>query len=68
MTDLDIVRTVTPEDIVGLAREYLGIAPEYIEPWGHHKAKLSENLAAQLADTEDGKLILVSAMTPTPAG
>ncbi len=68
MTDLDIARAVTPEDIVDLARQRLGIAPQFIEPWGHHKAKLSEKLAPQLADSADGKLILVSAMTPTPAG
>ena len=68
MTDLDIARAVTPEDIVDLARQRLGIAPQFIEPWGHHKAKLSEKLALELADAEDGKLILVSAMTPTPAG
>ena len=68
MTNLDIARAVTPEDIVDLARQRLGIAPQFIEPWGHHKAKLSEKLAPQLADSADGKLILVSAMTPTPAG
>ncbi|MCH9027991.1 MAG: formate--tetrahydrofolate ligase, partial [Proteobacteria bacterium] len=68
MTDLDIARAVTPEDIVDLARQRLGIAPQFIEPWGNHKAKLSEKLAPQLADSADGKLILVSAMTPTPAG
>ncbi len=68
ITDLDIARGVTPEDISGLARERLGIDPKYIELWGRNKAKVSEKLASQLEGTEDGKLILVSAMTPTPAG
>lgn len=68
MTDIDIARGVTPEDISGLARERLGINPKYIELWGRNKAKVSEKLASQLEGTEDGKLILVSAMTPTPAG
>ncbi len=46
----------------------IGIAEEDIEPYGHYKAKLSENLFSKLTDKEDGKLILVTAINPTPAG
>lgn len=46
----------------------LGIENEDIEPYGHYKAKLSEALYEKLADKDDGKLILVTAINPTPAG
>jgi formyltetrahydrofolate synthetase len=42
--------------------------PEYIEPYGHYKAKLSMPFIDSLADRPDGKLILVSGISPTPAG
>ncbi|MBP3273073.1 MAG: formate--tetrahydrofolate ligase [Ruminococcus sp.] len=46
----------------------LGIDEEDLEPYGHYKAKLSEQLYTKLADKPDGKLILVTAINPTPAG
>ena len=46
----------------------LGIAPEELEPYGHYKAKLSDDLAKRLENKPDGKLILVTAINPTPAG
>jgi formate--tetrahydrofolate ligase len=51
-----------------IAREKLGIAPENLEPYGHFKAKLSMDFIKSLKDRPNGKLILVSAITPTPAG
>lgn len=46
----------------------LGIQPEDVEPYGHYKAKLSENLYKKLESKPDGKLVLVTAINPTPAG
>jgi formate--tetrahydrofolate ligase len=48
--------------------EKLGISEDDIEPYGHYKAKFSESLFAKIANKEDGKLILVTAVNPTPAG
>ena len=46
----------------------LGIAAENLEPYGHYKAKVSLDFIKSLAGKKDGKLILVTAITPTPAG
>jgi formate--tetrahydrofolate ligase len=46
----------------------LGIHHDDLEPYGRHMAKISETLFAKIADREDGKLILVTAINPTPAG
>ncbi|MGN0689100.1 MAG: formate--tetrahydrofolate ligase, partial [Oscillospiraceae bacterium] len=46
----------------------LGISEDDIEPYGHYKAKVSERLFTEVKDKEDGKLILVTAINPTPAG
>jgi formate--tetrahydrofolate ligase len=54
--------------IIDIARETLGIAPEDLEPYGHFKAKVSMNFIKSLAHRPNGKLIVVSAITPTPAG
>ena len=54
--------------IVDIARERLGIAPENLEPYGHYKAKVSLDYIKKLQDRPNGKLILVTAITPTPAG
>src|SRR5207302_6591321 len=51
-----------------VAREKLGIAEEHLEPYGHYKAKLSLKYLDGLKGRKNGKLILVTAMTPTPAG
>ena len=50
------------------ARAKLGIAEEHLEPYGHYKAKVSLKYLDTLKGKKDGKLILVTAMTPTPAG
>ena len=54
--------------ILDVAREKLGITPEQLSPYGHYKAKLSLDFIKSLETRPDGKLILVSAITPTPAG
>ncbi|MEY4194649.1 MAG: hypothetical protein RLZZ226_1017, partial [Pseudomonadota bacterium] len=51
-----------------LARERLGIPAEHLDPYGHYKAKLSLDYIGSLNDAPDGKLILVTAISPTPAG
>lgn len=54
--------------IVDLARERLDIADEHLSPYGHHKAKLSLPFLDSLRGRPDGRLILVTAISPTPAG
>src|SRR5690606_8954277 len=49
-------------------RERLGIAEEHLVPYGHHKAKLSLPWIASLAGRPEGRLVLVTAISPTPAG
>ncbi len=51
-----------------VAAERLAIPPERLEPYGHHKAKVSLRYMDEVADRADAKLILVTAITPTPAG
>ena len=53
---------------IGIIAEHLGIDADDIEPYGHYKAKLSESLFVKTASNPDGKLILVTAINPTPAG
>src|SRR5712671_600415 len=54
--------------ILDVARDKLGIQPAQFSPYGHYKAKLSLDYVKSLDSRPDGKLILVSAITPTPAG
>ena len=54
--------------IVELAQERLGIPLAALEPYGHYKAKLSLDYVARLNDRPSGKLVLVTAVSPTPAG
>lgn len=67
LSDIEIAQNAKMKKISEIASD-LGIGEEYLEPYGHYKAKLSENLFSQLAFREDGKLILVTAINPTPAG
>src|SRR5438876_12293205 len=67
-SDIEISQAAKKRRIVEIARERLGIAPENLEPYGHYKAKLSMNFIKSLKSRPNGKLILVSAITPTPAG
>jgi formate--tetrahydrofolate ligase len=67
-SDIEIAQAAKMRPIMELAKERLGIAPENLEPYGHYKAKVSMNFIKSLQSKPDGKLILVSAITPTPAG
>src|SRR5467141_4241952 len=67
-SDIEISQAATKRPIADVARERLGIAPENLEPYGHYKAKISIDYIKTLKDKPNGKLILVSAITPTPAG
>ena len=67
-SDIDIARAATKRPILDLAKDRLGIAAEHLVPYGHDKAKLTLDYIGSLEDRPDGKLILVTAITPTPAG
>ena len=67
LRDIEIAHGAKMKPITEIAAG-LGIENEDIEPYGHYKAKLSEALYEKLADKDDGKLILVTAINPTPAG
>jgi formate--tetrahydrofolate ligase len=67
-SDIEIAQSAKKRPILDIAREKLGIAPEHLEPYGHYKAKVSLDYINSLQSRPNGKLILVSAITPTPAG
>lgn len=67
LTDIEIAQQAKMLKI-GRIAENLGISEDDIEPYGHYKAKLSEELYTKTASNPDGKLILVTAINPTPAG
>ena len=67
-SDIEIAQAATLRRITPLAHERCAIPEEHLVPYGHHKAKLSLAYAASLHDRPDGKLILVTAISPTPAG
>jgi formate--tetrahydrofolate ligase len=66
--DITIARNAELTRIADLAKLKLGIDSADLEPYGHYKAKLSPQLISKLQSRPDGKLILVTAITPTPAG
>ncbi|MDE2964018.1 MAG: formate--tetrahydrofolate ligase, partial [Acidobacteriota bacterium] len=68
-TDLEIARRAKLRNVVDLAREKFRIPVDHLEPYGHYKAKLSPNTQdSGPRDRGKGKLILVTAISPTPAG
>ena len=67
LSDSEIAQQ-TKMNPIGEVAASLAIADEDIECYGHYKAKLSESLFQKLADKPDGKLVLVTAINPTPAG
>ena len=67
LSDIEIAQNAKMKKITEIAAD-LGISEDCLEPYGHYKAKLSESLYSSLAFREDGKLILVTAINPTPAG
>ena len=66
-SDIAIAQQATLKRINEVAAT-VGIADEHLEPYGHYKAKVSLSYAESLATRPDGKLILVTAISPTPAG
>ncbi|MCI6653011.1 MAG: formate--tetrahydrofolate ligase, partial [Ruminococcus sp.] len=67
LTDIEIAQQAELRLIKDVAAD-LGIKEEELEPYGRYKAKLSDELANRLKDKKDGKLVLVTAINPTPAG
>lgn len=67
LSDIEIAQAAKMLPI-GQVADKLGIEPEFIEQYGKYKAKISLDIYEKLAKREDGKLILVTAITPTPAG
>src|SRR6202795_1135941 len=67
-SDIEISQAAKKRLILDVAKERLGIGPENLEPYGHYKAKVSMDYVKSLQSKPNGKLILVSAITPTPAG
>ncbi|MDR1014393.1 MAG: formate--tetrahydrofolate ligase [Coriobacteriales bacterium] len=66
-SDIEIAQSVTPRPIAEIARR-LGIGSERLEPYGRYKAKVDHDVLEEKAGKADGKLVLVTAITPTPAG
>ena len=66
-SDIEIAQSSTPEKILDIAKK-LNIPSDALEPYGHYKAKISLDYIDNLANKPDGKLILVTAISPTPAG
>ncbi len=67
-SDIEISQSAAKRPIMDIAKEKLGIAAENLEPYGHYKAKVSMDYVKSLQSRPNGKLILVTAITPTPAG
>jgi len=67
-SDIEIARAAKMRPITQIGTERLGLRAEDLEPYGHYKAKVSLSVMDQVKDRPDGKLILVTAITPTPAG
>ena len=66
MTGIEIAQSVTPRNILDIARD-AGIDEKHIELYGTRKAKLDLSLLSDLESKADGKLVLVTAINPTPA-
>ena len=67
LTDIEIAQQAKMLKITEIAAK-LGISADDLEPYGHYKAKVSQKCIDSLKDRPDGKLILVTAINPTPAG
>src|SRR6187399_19816 len=67
-SDIEISQAAKKRPILDIAKEKLGIAAENLEPYGHYKAKVSMDYVKSLKSKPNGKLILVTAISPTPAG
>src|ERR1700693_4992544 len=67
LSDIEIAQAAKLQRVTRIA-EKLGIPEEHLVPYGHYKAKVSLEFVDSLATKKDGKLILVTAISPTPAG
>ena len=68
LTDIEIAQAAKSKKIIPLAEETLGIPEDVLEPFGHFKAKVSLDYLQRLPEKKDSRLILVTAVSPTPAG
>jgi formate--tetrahydrofolate ligase len=68
LTDIEIAQAAQLRPIIELARERLAIDEEFLEPYGRFKAKVALRFIETLRERPSGKLVLVTAMSPTPAG
>ena len=68
ISDIEIARQAQKKPIQEIAAERLGIDPSNLLPYGHDKAKISLDYIDSISDKPNGKLILVTAISPTPAG
>src|SRR6266542_4051761 len=68
MSDIEIAQAAKLQRISAVAREKLGIAEEHLEPYGHYKAKVSLKYLDTLEPRKNARLILVTGISPTPAG
>ena len=66
-TDIEIAQETQMQHITEVAKT-AGVDPKYLEQYGNYKAKVDYNILADMADKPNGKLILVTAINPTPAG
>lgn len=67
MEDVEIARSTKLEKISHIAQR-IGIDEENLELYGKYKAKISSNIAKKYENKKDGKLVLVTAINPTPLG
>ena len=67
LSDIEIAQNAKMKDITEIAQN-LGILPSELEPYGHYKAKINDSVFDRLNEKKDGKLVLVTAVNPTPAG
>ena len=68
LSDIEIANGAKLKHISEVALETLGIDEEHLVPYGHHKAKVDLNFLSRLSGRPEGQLILVTAISPTPAG
>ena len=68
LSDIEIAQRAQLKRIDALAAQRLGIPEPHLEPYGRYKAKVALEYLATLDERPSGRLILVTAITPTPAG
>ncbi|MBL8549681.1 MAG: formate--tetrahydrofolate ligase [Hyphomonadaceae bacterium] len=68
LSNIDIAQQAKMKPIIDIARDRLGIPADSLVPYGHYKAKISLDYLKSLEGKPDGKLVLVTAISPTPAG